>query len=597
MPGAAIAHQLVGSAPTRFPGLGDEESVTTDADGRFEIGELTPGKYQVTARHPDYTDASASVDVNAQGASSVELQLAAGGAIGGVVLSETRQPAAGVDVEIEGAGGGGGFGRMMLGGGQSTITDPSGRFRFEHLSPSRYTTTASARGKTSTPAEVVLNAGEARDDVVLTLATGSAIRGSVSGLPSSLVSGVAVNASGPDSFFASSRTGGDGRFEIAGAPAGAITLRATAGDLTRSRSALKQVSVVGDEPFVETEIVFEEGLRISGTVSKRGAPASGAAVFASQQGGGGRSASAQSDERGAYTLEGLHEGTYTVTASLAIAGGGSTRQTVTLTDDRNLDLTIPSASLAGTVVEAGSHAPLDGASVEVDGGDAGAPVFFRALTTDSNGRFTLSDLEEKSYTLTFRRPGFQFEKRTASASEAGGQDLVVELTRGEGIGIQVLDGIYGVPLRGVLARALDAQKTPVFTGVVPLDDQGRGEIPSLKPGRYAVFLDASGYAPANLPAVDVPQPALRVAMTPGGTLEIHAGRETLGKGSASCQVLAADGSPVPLSVFGGDGRFTLVTPVRRLENLAPGSYYLLAGAASPRSFAIAEGRVTLLEVP
>ncbi len=64
------------------------------------------------------------------------------------------------------------------------------------------------------------------------------------------------------------------------------------------------------------------------------------------------------------------------------------------------------------------------------------------------------------------------------------------LTRGEGIGLRARDGIFGVPLRGLLARVLDAQGAAVFTGSVSLDGEGRGEIPSLRPGRYTLVVES-----------------------------------------------------------------------------------------------------------
>jgi protocatechuate 3,4-dioxygenase beta subunit len=595
IPGVAITYQLVGGAPAfRIPGVDDGSAITTDADGHYEIADVAPGRYQVTARHPDYTSANATADVAVEGAAGVDLQLSSGGEIGGVVLTDTRQPAAGIEVDLGGAGGGG-FGRM-LGGGNSTLTDPSGRFVFQHLAAARYTVSASAQGKTATPVDVVLNAGESHDDLVLLLSSGTTIHGTVSGLPSSMIAGVNVTASGPDSFTGSSRTGSDGTYEIAGAPAGAINLRATAGDVTRSRTATKQVTLTGEEPLVVLDIVFEDGFRISGSVTRRGAPVPGAMVVASQQGAGGRTASARSDEGGAYVLDGLAEGTYNVTASMPVPGGASRRQTVTVSDDQSLDLALPSASITGSVVEASSRVPLEGATVQVDPGD-GSPLFRSQATTDSNGRFTLDGLDEKSYTATFRRPQFQSQTRSVNASESGGEDLTVELARGEGIGIQVLDGIYGVPLHGVVARVFDAQKATVFSGGVTLDDQGRGEIPSLPPGRYAVWLDAGGYALTTLPAVDVPQPTLRVAMTPGGTLEIDAGPQTLGKGSVPVQILGADGAPAPLSLFAPTGALTLVAPVRTIQNVAPGTYYIVVNGGSPMGFQIAEGRLTPVTLP
>ena len=62
----------------------------------------------------------------------------------------------------------------------------------------------------------------------------------------------------------------------------------------------------------------------------------------------------------------------------------------------------------------------------------------------------------------------------------------------------------------------------------------------------------------------------------------------------ACQVLGADGQPAALSIFAPEGRLTLAVPVRRIENVTPGSYFLVVGGGSPLAFTIAEGRVTPL---
>src|SRR5207237_963277 len=121
-------------------------------------------------------------------------------------------------------------------------------------------------------------------------------------LPQSQVSGVNVTAAGPDAFFSSARTGSDGTFEIEGAPPGAVNLRANAGDVSHMRTAVKQVTINGDEPFVVGDILFEDGFALTGTVTRHNAPVSGAGVFVTQQGGGGRSGSSQTDENGGYSI-------------------------------------------------------------------------------------------------------------------------------------------------------------------------------------------------------------------------------------------------------------------------------------------------------
>jgi protocatechuate 3,4-dioxygenase beta subunit len=607
VPNATVTHEAAGSGPgfgrIMVGGAGDEAEITTDADGRFEVEGLATGRVKVSAKHPDYADGSEVADLK-EGGASVEIRLASGGALAGTVLSDQKQPLSGVDVSLAAAGESG-FGRL-LGGGQATTTDGTGRFRFDHLAAGRYSVSAVFRGKTSNLVDTVLQAGESKEGVLLSLSAGTALRGTVSGLPDGWKSSVMVTATGADSFFASTRAGADGRFEITGVPAGPVTLRAQAGDgLGTSRSAMKQVKADDAVPVLETEIVFDVGFTISGRVSRAGQPLPNAVVTANLQGGGGRQAASRTDESGAYRLEGLQEGTYNVNANSDVfAGGSTTRRTVTLNGDQSLDLTFPTAKITGIVTDGGSKQPLADATVEL-GGAAGAGPFQRMSTTDSNGLFTFTDINPQAYTLNVRKPDYQYDKRNVTAAEDGSsENLAIELTRGEGIGIQVKDGLYGVPLRGVLARVFDGTRAPVFTGTLALDTNGVGEIPSLKPGRYSLIVDASGYAPAVLDGVSVPSQTVPVTLTPGGSIDITAGPKTLATGTAHATLKTAAGAPYPYTVFNIDGRVVVSADgsgqrgFRRIENVAPGSYTLTVdGGGASKVFSVAEGGLTPVELP
>jgi hypothetical protein len=450
------------------------------------------------------------------------------------------------------------------------------------------------RERSTPPLDVVLQASESRDDLQLQLQAGATIRGLVSGLAQGARGNVNVTASGPDSYFAAARTGADGAFEMGGVPGGAITLRAMTGDFMSGsvRSAMATVNVPEGQAEVAAEIVFDIGFTLSGTLTRGGQPMPDAFVFANLRGGGGNSASARSDATGSYRLEGLKEGDYTVTSS------GSRGQELHVSGDATLDIQVPVARLAGTVVDAASKQPLADASVEADSGEAqgGGSRTIRGFATDSNGRFAIEDLEPKAYTLTARRAGFQFEKRQFTAAENGSDAIVIELQRGEGIAIQARDGIFGVPLRGLTARVLDSASSPVFMGNVALDSEGRGEIPSVKPGQYTAMVDASGYAPVSF-AVSVPAPPVSVAMTPGGNLEIHAGPVSLAKGPVTLQFTDSGGRPYSYSIFAPGGRLVVSTPTRRVENFAPGRYTLSYAGGKPQAFTVAEGQTTIVALP
>ena len=573
----------------RFGGDREDFSASTDAEGRFEITGLAPGTWSVTASHPDWSEATASVEVSDSPA-SVDLRLETGAAVSGVVLAGGRG-VEGAQVGIEASGE---TGLRGVGGGQTALTDPSGRFRFDRLSPGRYELVATLRSQTSAPVEAVVTA-EAPREVSLTLAEGATIHGTVSGLSDAEKGRVDVSASGPDDYFASTRAGAEGTFELTGVPEGVLTLSANAGDfVSGSRSARATVTIGSGQAEAFAEIVFAPGFRVEGRVSRGGQPLPDTLVFAAPEGGGGPGASAQTDASGLYSLDGLEEGTHTFVA--AVTSGSPIRRTVTLTGDTTVDLEAPTARLVGIVVDSGTGRPLGDVAVRLEGAEGAGPRFMNGASSDSSGRFAFEDLEPRTYRLSFQKPAYEAETREMPATEDG-REIRVELRRGEGLALEARDGIYGTPLRGVFVRALDAGGAAVFAGSVPLDSTGRGEVPSLKPGSYELRVDSSGYAPVVRPGVLVPSTGLVLALTPGGSLEIRVGPETLARPQPRAFLYGPDGQPYSASIFSTDGAIPLGGAVRRLDNVAPGRYVLAVEGGARSDVEVREGGASVVRLP
>jgi protocatechuate 3,4-dioxygenase beta subunit len=606
--GAAVANASVsfgaaGSPAGRIQSVieATDGGLTTDADGRFEAEGLAPGSHTVHVTHPDYSDATQSFEVQAEGA-SVEIRMTQGGVLAGMVASDNGAPVPGASVTLAEAGmGGGGFGPM--GSSQPTVTDGNGRFGFDHLSAGRYTLSASSGLHTSSPVEVVLQASQSQENISLRLQVGFTIQGTVSGLAPELMSGATVAAMGTDQYSQSTRVGADGRYELDNVPAGVVTVRGIANDSAGStRSVTKQVTVSGDQPVVTADLVFNQGYTLSGHVTQGDQPVAGAMVFATLQGGGGRQASSRTDDAGGYSLAGLQEGTYNVNAISNLAGSGASRRlTVELTSDQNLDLAFPSAKLGGQVVDADRKTPVPDATVTAAALDttAAAAGFQRPATTDSNGRFSFTNVDPGSYTLTTSKPDYRVDKRSVTAADQGTDALVVELTREAGMGIKVQDGLFGLPLHSVTMRVFDPQSAPVYgPASIALDDNGEGEIPSLPPGTYTVVAGASGYAPARLDGIIVPSPSVTIAPTPGGTIVIQCGSKTLTTGTVSGTITTAAGQPALLSLFNLQGRVAISEPNVTYQHIPPGTYVLtIPSAAVSKSFTVNEGATTIVQLP
>ena len=224
--------------------------------------------------------------------------------------------------------------------------------------------------------------------------------------------------------------------------------------------------------------------------------------------------------------------------------------------------------------------------------------------TDSTGRFQFADIAPQAYTLNSSKPDYQYDKRTITAADDGtSENLAVELARGQGIEIQARDGLAGVPMRSVSVRVLDGSRATVYTGTISLDSTGTGEITSLKPGGYSLYVNASGYATQYVASVSVPSQTLPVQLTPGGSADVSVGPKSFVNGILRGTLRTAAGLPYPYTLFAADGRLSITadasgqTGFRRLANLAPGSYVLALDSGGGTTFTITEGGVTAVKLP
>jgi protocatechuate 3,4-dioxygenase beta subunit len=578
--GGGFARQAGGNA---------SNTTTTDADGRFTFDGTPEGKVMVTASHPDYLDVTQEVDLSKQ--SSADLTLGTGGSISGTVVGQDgRTPIPGAQVSLNQEG------DTRFGfGGNSTRSDGSGNFLFEHLQAGRFQLVAQSSDGKTTSQEAVLGDSQRLTGILLQMATGTLLQGTVSGLPAGRLGGVRITANG-QGYNDNTTTDDSGKFTLQNVPAGVIRLNASTSVLS-GRSTSQSVEIPNGAPQFTVEIAFQGGSLLSGRVTRGDTPLSGILVNANPLAGaastGAGRASGQTDDNGQYALEGLSDVDYVV----ILAGQGvSYRRNFTVSGDTPGDIQLPPIQLTGTISEAGSGEPLDGATIQLQlqapaGQTGGGGLGSKRATGDSTGHYFIDDVDPGTYQVTAHRDDYQAKTQSVTVG-SDSATLDFGLARGEGISIRVTDGLTGLPLKGVIVAALDSGGSVGYQGPISLDSTGKGEINSLAPGRYAVHFFSDGYA-SRTAIIDAPSPLVPIALTPGGRVEVVTPVPLAGR------LVDGAGLPYQLNAFRSDGRISGAPPVVSWEHIAPGSYQLLLGAPGaevPLPFTVAEGQTTRVDV-
>jgi hypothetical protein len=288
----------------------------------------------------------------------------------------------------------------LPGGGTATTTpDASGNYSFGNLSNGSYTVTPSKAGQTFTPAsQNVTIAGSNVIGVNFAMQTWS-----ISGNLGAVSSGSTVTLSGSAS--ASTTANASGNYSFGSLANGSYSVTPSKAGQTFS-PASQNVTVAGSNV---TGVNFaQQTWSISGNV---GTTTSGTTVTLS----GSAGASTTADASGNYGFNNLLNGSYTVTPANAGFAFNPPNQPVTLNGANASHVSFtatpnPTWSISGTISPAslGANVPL------ALSGSATANT-----TTDSNGNFTFSNLQNGNYTVTPSQAGEQFTPASQTTSING----------------------------------------------------------------------------------------------------------------------------------------------------------------------------------
>lgn len=565
-------------------GGGGNNTTATDADGKFSFDGLPDGKVTVNASHPDFLEAAK--DVNPDDQPSVDITLGVGGSISGtVVAADQRTPLGGAQVSLNEEGDSSNFAN------DSTKTDGNGNFTFDHLRAARYRLTAQSTSGNTQPKEVILGDNQAQSGVLLTLIAGVLVQGTVTGLPSGRLGGVRIFASAQD-YSDNAVTDDDGKFTLKDVPSPSVVRLNASTSFMQGRSTSMTLEVAAGATLVPVEIAFTGVSSLAGRVTRGSKPLGGLLVMATPDPGGGQGQrfTGQTDDNGSYTLDGMTDGNYQV----AVSGQGvSYRKAFVVSGNTPGDIVLPGVTLSGSVTDTATSQPIEGASITAEVGNETATPSIKRAVTDSNGSYSIDDVDPGSYQVSAKKTGYQLLQQSLSVSSDAAQ-LDFILKPGNGLQIKVLDGLTGLPLKAVNALAFAANGTLASNGSISLDATGTGEISSLTAGRYSIYISSDGYATRTLAAVDVPAPLVTIVITPGGRVDVRTSIAFTGR------IVDSSGAAYLLGGFNLTGRVSPVPPITSWQHVAPGSYNLMVqtgGGEKPYPFTVLEGQVTTVVVP
>ena len=373
-------------------------SALTNSSGAYSLLKAPLGSYQLTVDAPGYSSRSEAVTVNPAATTNTDFNLTPlPGSVSGVVTD------AGTGLTLAGA-------TVSYSGGQA-VTDSAGAYSLGPMTEGTYLVGAGASGYTATTQAVTVGPGQA---AVQNFALGQAGVGTVGGKVTDAATGSPVAGAKVSYAGGSTTTDSDGMYNLTSLPDGSTTVTATRTGYT-DQSAVVVITSGGTtaQDFALDPLPGSIGGVV--TDSLTGLPIAGAPVM--YPGGATRTNAA-----GAYSLTGVAEGSYTVIAAATGYVQQFKQVSVGAGEDvvQGFALAPRPGSVAGTVVDAGTGAPLIGATVSYSGGQA---------STDGLGRYSFPTVIEGSYVFTASSAGYSPQAQTLSVGPGATVSLNLSLVK------------------------------------------------------------------------------------------------------------------------------------------------------------------------
>ncbi|MHB9000069.1 MAG: carboxypeptidase regulatory-like domain-containing protein [Thermoanaerobaculia bacterium] len=547
----------------------------TDPRGEFELNNVAVGPVTLGFEREGYVDKQESVAVRDDDILH-EFTMNRASRLTGKVVSDGGEPLERFSISAE---------SQEDDTSDYAWSDETGSFTLRELSSGKQTIKASLAGYADVTLPDVSSSQETPLRIVLKkLATGSVV-GTVRGRRAESTM-LMISTSSDRSGDSSVTVDESGNYRLDQVPAGTATIELSVMSESASRDIRKNVHVpAGGEARLDFDI--DDVRRIDGRVTLDGEPLLNAQVsFEIGDASGGR---AQTRAGGAYEAHVNSDGPYTVYVWASQLRGTSFKTSYTVRGSATFDIDIRLRRFAGLVVDAETGEPLPGASVSLvalelpHDGDA-------STTCDSTGHFVVATAVAGPVRLRASHDGYG--QRFAEFTDAGSDNIVLEIPRSVGLAVRLIDARSGKPLGGTVVMR-DGEGRYAFNRYLDKTTDGSIRVP-VTPGQYTLSVSSSGYSTQSLP-VTVPSPEVRIGLTPGGTLVITSPNETIRTG----KLIMPNGAEYIRCECNGIAELKVTGSITRIENVAPGAYRLVVsgdGGSSSYPLQITQGGITTIAI-
>lgn len=505
----------------------------TDGNGYYRLEGLEPGPLSVEATHDEYPRVVRDLEAR-EGINRLDLAFEGGQPVSGRVVSVEGAPVAQAAVRLAQAG--------RTWGGPETVTQGDGRFVLGGVQDGEYSLWVDSEGFAPSAGEVEIEvAGAPVEGLEVRLDPGGAITGRVTGLDPEQFRNVRVSAQG--AAFRGLRQSDvdfEGRYRVEHLPPGSYSVVATLAD--SGRRAKGQATLEAGAPEIRLDLQFGQGLTLSGRTVQGEAPIVGATVFAEGT-DSDHSGWSQTDLEGRFSIEGLEPGGYRLLVR-NFQTGLAHDETVELATSREIVIEVPSARVAGRVVDSADRRPLPGVSLVLEDNSGGARGILplHTATTDLEGRFRIEHIADGDWKLSASKEGYAALSRPVAVqhgSDVDGLQLSMDATEGLTLEARLPSG---APPNELTIAVLDPAGGSLLGGNYATGENGRVRLSSVPPGSWELVVAASGSAATRVTA-RAPGPTVPVALQPACGLSVAVPELSDPASVAAVRLSGVDGRP------------------------------------------------------